>query len=411
MTRDGLEVIDQLAAAEASLAQIEDDQLADAWQWARDVQALAKARKLAADISLRAKRIEARILRRMGPQDDMHSTARFSARHLSEMSDFEFGEFLASLGDSGSIYGDVRRWVTDAEEEARRKKFVERASQGWADKYEHREHVTKAAATVLQEVFAERESVSTADAIEVLADVCGVDADTHVVRVGLQNMLSRLIGAADTVADEDRHTHWEGDGAVPPFGKIPTHVTYQIDGVFMRSAWSAATISQLAYNVEMVERQAAERLEAAEAMRGLLEQLRAVPLLLDMPDVDDSAKASDVLMLGRINGLIGAPAHNPDKVNEDEAQRRFPRLFKHADNYHFVVMALARIARRLTALGIENEAQLIESGAAETLAETQLFTGTNRRSMEHYAAAYAPALIGTFGYYWEVVGERIQQAS
>ena len=307
MRADG-DALAELARVEASLAQLEDDALGDAWRWIKDVEALIKARNMARDIAIRAKRIEARILRRLGPQDDMHSTARYVARNLQEMSEGEFEQFLVSLSEYSAIYGDVRKWKGEEDTRNRLEAMYARARAGLADEFDERVSVAAAANRLIAEVLADGEAVTTSDAIDVLGEMCDLDPREEVNRKGLQYLLRRA--ASSAAPDEERYTVWEGEpDAAPLVGYIPAAVTYQLDGQWARSAWSVASVAQLAANVEMVEAQAAERVAAAQRMRGLLDQLRAVPAVLGMDDIDDSAKASDVLMLGRINGLIRSGAN------------------------------------------------------------------------------------------------------
>jgi hypothetical protein len=392
--------LDALADVEATLAHLDDDQLGEAWQWIKDVSALIKARKMAADIAIRAKRIEARILRRLGVQPGMHASATFTARQLCAMSDDEFDKFLDDLGLSAMLYSDVKRWRDGEESRQRRHAAWERANRGDSDDF-RRDGVMStghAAALLLTEFLADGEAVPTADAIEVLGNVFQVDPTSEPARSGLQNIITRAAASLDL--DEDRTTRWQGKTDAPLLGRIPASVTFQLDGQWVRAAWGKASIEQLARNVEMVERQAQERMEAAEYMRGLLEQLRAVRVELGMDDIDDTAKAADVLMLARINGLIES-TRDPKALGPERAESLFPRLFQHCDNYHAPRQHLANLAAALIAVDIPDESHLDEATA--TAIAPRLFTGLNRKSMEHFAAAYAPALVGTFGYAWEVV--------
>jgi hypothetical protein len=390
--------LDALADVEATLTHLDDDQLGEAWQWIKDVSALIKARKMAADIAIRAKRIEARILRRLGVQPGMHASARYSARHLSAMSEYEFDKFLTELGKSGTVYGDLKRWRDGEETRERRAAAWERANLGESDDFPLHMSTGQAAAVLLTEFLSEGEAVPTSEAIKVLGDVLDVDPDSEPARSGLQNIITRAAASLDL--DDDRTTRWEGKTAAPPLGRIPASVTFQAEGQWVRAAWGKASIEQLARNVEMIERQAQERMEAAQYMRGLLEQLRAVPIELGMDDIDDTAKAADVLMLGRINGLIES-ARNPKALGPDRAEELFPRLFERCDNYYAPRQHLSNLAAALVAVDIADESQLDEATAAAIA--PRLFTGLNRKSMEHFAAAYAPSLVGTFGFTWEVV--------
>ena len=61
-----IEFRDRLTQLEARLDNISDDQLGDAMQWMREQQALLKARKIIGEIVITAKRLEAKMLRRLG---------------------------------------------------------------------------------------------------------------------------------------------------------------------------------------------------------------------------------------------------------------------------------------------------------------------------------------------------------
>lgn len=375
----------ELARVEAALAQLEQDQLGDAWQWIKDVSALIKARKMAADIAIRAKRIEARILRRLGEQKGMHSTALYIARNLQAMGDNEFERFLLSLSQHSGVYGDLREWKGKDDRRRRHEAMMERARAGGADDFDERVTVAQAANRLIADIISEGDTLTTSDAIEVLGEMCDLDPREEVNRRGLQYLLRRAAATAEP--EHDRWTRWDGEsGAAPLVGYIPAAVTYQVDGQWVRSAWSAASVEQLAANVAMVEAQAAERVEAAEKMRGLLGQLRAVPVALGLDDIDDSAKASDVLMLGRVNGLIGSGSGDTRGATYADAAKAFPRLFQNADGHlsrHLVAMV-----DRLAEFGVTDESQLDEA-TAERL-EDHVWTGSNGASMKAYTAAYLP---------------------
>lgn len=384
------DALSELIKVEAALAEVEDDALAGAWEWIRDVQALIKARKMAASIAIRAKRIEARLLRRLGEQPSMHSTARYVARNLREMSDSQFERFLLEMSDRTAIYSDVRKWNGEEEQRQRWGVAKARAAAGEVDEsFSERVSVAEAANRLMADIIAEGDSVSSSEAIDELGAICNLDPTNEVNREGLQHLLSRA--AAIAVPEGDIYTTWDGDDTtVPWLGRIPASVTYQLDGQWVRSSWSAASVAQLAANVAMVEKQAAERVNAARGLRGLLDQLRAVPAALGMDDIDDTAKASDVLMLGRVNGLIRSGSDSGKGVTHEDAAKAFPRLFEGCWD-HFSTQHLVAMVNRLADYAITDESQLDEA-TAENLAE-KLWTGSNKATIHSYLQAYAPRLI------------------
>lgn len=280
------------------------------WTWIKDVQALLKVRKAAADIRKQASIVEAKTLRQIGQQsllDALPKAQRSTARSLAEASDGEFDEFLRYLsGSETTVLGTYRlysRILRDRETSAGIHRRAEAGeSRAWSPLPSG--FRGDAVRTLCESLLDSFGPVPTTEIIDSLEDEFGYELKDPVVRAGLNAL---VINALSSKPSDGEYVVWTGEGRAPlGSGRVPPMVTFQDDYTeeWVRSPWRIASMAQLEFNVKMVEEQARERVEAARSIRSLHTQLLRVLQEMDMPDFDWHTPAAHILQVGLAKGLL-----------------------------------------------------------------------------------------------------------
>ena len=389
-----IEFRDRLTQLEARLDNISDDQLGDAMQWMREQQALLKARKIIGEIVITAKRLEAKMLRRLGKLGvetpdifkfaQLNGHERSAARTLAEYSETEFSEFVTFLSDQGKVSTDVRMFEQLRDEQIRKQEIYDQAAAGLPPRHRELEieSVRETVNLIVAEILMNNHPQRSSDILVGLADLLDLDADDPIVRGGLNHV---LLASLSKVQDDERGTVHFSDGTGSISAAIPVHLAIRYDE-WVRIPWRSVTVDQLEWYAEQWEFQAdcLER-KARNALRLLqiATKLQATNL--------DATNCDELFTIGRRSGIVRFVEKN--KINRAPSTEWFPRLYdlfgggwggKNFEN----------LTHDLEEFGYYHEDDLTVQDA-KALAD-KIFTGANVKSMERFAEAYCPELIGTF---------------
>lgn len=389
---------ERLAQVEAAIDSVPVDQLGDAMQWIREQQAVLKARKRIGQIVIAAKRLEAKLLQRMGRLAEstpeifkiagLTTAEKSAAKYLAELTDEGFNNFLSFLGESGKVSSDVTAYRRDEQERGYRQQIRAQAESGDSPRVgaAERQVFKQTVDEWVAEIIMTGDGHSSRDIVVGLAETIGIDAEDPVSRAGLNHVIT---AAFARVKDEERGYARYDDGTECISAEIPVQVAVNYDE-WVRVPWSAATVEQMTWNADYWEVQADSIARKAHQARQMVQLLTT--LQKHHPDI---AKCDDLLTAGRRNGLVRYTELK--KVNRANQCDRFSKLFDGADNYHGVIKALCSIADDLEEFGYYDDDDLTPEVAASLA--PRLFTGANVKSMERFAEAYCPELIGSFDIY------------
>lgn len=386
------ELVAHFQRLEGQVALLDANDLPAAWQSTIEAHTLLSLRRAVDEAVIAAKRLEAHLLRRFAQaeyQGDLSRHEWSAARYLAELTDSEWEAFLAELHSAGKTASDAHRHRREREEHLWRQRRTWRAQDGEAADNESRMTIKDAAITLVQDLVAGGMGRTTAQLIEELADEIGVNPFDAVARRGVQNLLTQAVGVVDEEAPEV-FMHRDGKSL---HGKVPAVVVFNDSDGFVRMPWRGASMRQLYQMLCRIEDQAAERREAAESLRAVYTMLTTVVDEYGCRDVDS---CSDLLMLGRVKGLISGDPEEPSVVPLSE---RFPKAFEFAESglgFHH----MERFVEVVAETGIYDE-QSLDEATAEDVAKLA-YTGANRVTAERFAYAYCPRLLNTFAHSWEM---------
>lgn len=386
----------RLAQAEAAIDSVPVDQLGDAMQWIREQQALLRARKQLGQLALGAKRLEAKILQRLGrleettpgtlKQAQLTSAEKGAARFLAELTAEGFADFLSFMEESGKVSSDVSAYRRQQEELGYHAHIRAIAEVGQSPSRSARDHalIRESIEQLIEEVILTGDAVPSNEIVVGLAELVGGDPEDPVDRAGLNHLASIALGKAN---GEGRGLAEYYDGASRYRASVPAHIAIH-DGEWVRVPWRSATVAQFKWAAEYWEVQADSICRKANEFRQMASMLNAIAGSLRL---DDEQRCEEILVSGRRAGLVRFKDKQAPRLANRET--RFPKLYEQCESGG-MRQAIDRIVDDLEEFGFASDDELAED-TAEALA-TRLFTGANISSMEAFATAYCPSLCGKF---------------
>ncbi len=390
----------EIAAAAGKLAEIDGwldradiGDLPAALTWIKDAQALMKLRKQTQDLIIQAKRVEAKILRRLGLAGRKLDTPHLTnlAKEIAALSDADFREFIEHISNRTSVRTDLRDWRRDKDEQLARAERVQWARAGMiqdrSDADDSYENLRAAAGTIISTVLANRASAPVSDMVELLADRLYEDSGDQVVREGLSELLRHSL--RNSGESNALHSRQFGSCA------IPAHIAYRDGPTWVRVPWRVASLEQMLFQVEFREAQAYEVAESAKGLRATYE------LALSMlPESPESDVARELVSLARVKGLAHSYRDTDPDMPISECYERWPAVLALVENWS--VRHAEELATQLATYDVHNESEFVDLPAEVRVQLLDKCRGSGRKTAESFIRAYAPEMAGTFSYPHEV---------
>ena len=298
---------DRLTELEQHLDSVPDDQLGDALQWMREQHALMKARNVLGQIVVIAKRLEAKLLRRLGllqqTTPNVYATAQLNGRErsaatfLATLSSTDFDCFLSDISDVGKVTSDVSSLRRNMDEESERIDDRLQAEQGLSPHTPAREraYIRERIDGFVHEIIMTGNGHPTNSIIYGLAELIGADAEDPVSREGLNQIVRASFGRSDNSNGVIVSAHDQGDYIE---ASVPTQIAVNYNE-WVRVPWESVTVEQLRWYAEYWAEYAQTLVRRASNAEQLL---RIVELMQrDHPTVSN---CSSLINFGRADHVV-----------------------------------------------------------------------------------------------------------